>query len=79
MGTSIRASSVSTESIRNTEAELASLSDKLASLRGKIGNAAINYQSLQKAIATLEMELAKSQKEVFFFNEFTFHVLSNCV
>lgn len=66
MGTSIRASSVSTESIRNTEAELASLSDKLASLRGKIGNAAINYQSLQKAIATLEMELAKSQKEVFF-------------
>lgn len=63
MGTSIRAS-VSGEAVATAEKELAELVDQLGSLRKKITDAARQYHSSEKASAHLEMELAKSQKEV---------------
>ncbi|KAJ4832959.1 Structural maintenance of chromosomes protein 4 [Turnera subulata] len=64
MGTSIRATSVSSDAVKKAENELASMIDKLNSIRQKIGDAVRHYQASEKAIAHLEMELAKSQKEI---------------
>ncbi|XP_020239065.1 structural maintenance of chromosomes protein 4 [Cajanus cajan] len=64
MGTSIRAASVSVESVANAEKELSRLTDKLNDIRQRIMAAAQRYQASEKAVAALEMELAKCQKEV---------------
>lgn len=63
MGTSIRAS-VSGEAVANAEKELAELVDDLCRLRQRIGDAVRCYQTSEKAVTHLEMELAKSKKEI---------------
>ncbi|XP_008796541.2 structural maintenance of chromosomes protein 4 [Phoenix dactylifera] len=63
MGTSIR-ESVSGEAVANADKELAQLVDQLNDLRQRIGEATRRYQASEKAEAHLEMELAKSQKEI---------------
>lgn len=64
MGTSIRAASVSAEAVQNEEKELSTLVEKLNAVGQKITDAVRNYQAAEKAVSHLEMELAKSQKEV---------------
>ncbi|KAE9590353.1 putative structural maintenance of chromosomes protein [Lupinus albus] len=64
MGTSFRASSVSMEVVANAEKELSELTDKLNNIRRTIVDAVKQYQASEKVVAALEMELAKSQKEV---------------
>ncbi|CAI9109700.1 OLC1v1009573C1 [Oldenlandia corymbosa var. corymbosa] len=64
MGTSIRAASVSPEAIADAEQQLAIQVDGLNKLRQTVVDAVKNYQASEKAISHLEMELAKSQKEV---------------
>ncbi|MQL91114.1 hypothetical protein Taro_023720 [Colocasia esculenta] len=63
MGTSIRAS-VSVEAVATAEKELDELVAQLGSLRKKINEAVRQYQGSEKVSAHLEMELAKSQKEI---------------
>lgn len=65
MGTSIRVSSVSREAVADAENELSSVVSKLEMIRQKIADAARCYQTLEKAISHLEMDLAKCQKEVY--------------
>lgn len=69
MGTSIRATSVSTEAVANAEKELSGLANKLNDIRERIADAVRRYQASEKAIGSLEMELAKSQKEVIHSSE----------
>ncbi|MED6209911.1 hypothetical protein PIB30_059212 [Stylosanthes scabra] len=69
MGTSIRATSVSAEAIANAEKELSELTNKLNDIRQGITDAVRQYQAAEKAIGSLEMELAKSQKEVILSSE----------
>ena len=64
MGTAIRATSVSAQAIANAENELAERVVKLSNTRQKITDATRCYQALEKTFARMEMELAKSQKEV---------------
>lgn len=64
MGTSVRVASVSAEAIGDAENELLVLSDKLSSLRQKVADTARNCQTSEKKLGHLEMELAKSLKEV---------------
>ncbi|QCD92601.1 structural maintenance of chromosomes protein 4 [Vigna unguiculata] len=64
MGTSIRATSVSVESVANAEKELFELTAKLNDIRQRIVAAVQRYQASEKAVAALDMEFAKSQKEV---------------
>lgn len=64
MGTSIRASSVSVEAVANAERELSGIADILNGIRQSIADAVRRYQASEKAVAALEMQLAKSQKEV---------------
>ncbi|GMH05121.1 hypothetical protein Nepgr_006961 [Nepenthes gracilis] len=64
MGRCIQAASVSREAVADAEKELNSLVDNLNSTRKKIADAVTKYQALDKAIANLEMELAKSHKEI---------------
>lgn len=64
MGTSIRAASVSGEAVANAEKELAAMVDSLNNIRQQIAHAVRRYQGSEKAVARLEMELAKCQKEV---------------
>ncbi|KAM1175154.1 hypothetical protein ACFX19_028184 [Malus domestica] len=64
MSTSIRATSVSGEAVANAEKELAAMVDSLNTVRQKIADAVRRYQASEKAVARLEMELAKSQKEI---------------
>ncbi|XP_027358682.1 structural maintenance of chromosomes protein 4 isoform X2 [Abrus precatorius] len=64
MGTSVRITSVSVESVANAEKELSELTDKLNDIRQRIVDAVRRYQASEKSVAALEMELAKSQKEV---------------
>ncbi|KAK1305515.1 Structural maintenance of chromosomes protein 4 [Acorus calamus] len=63
MGTSIRAS-VSGEAVANAEKELAEMVDQLSSLRRRIADAQKHYQASERAARQLEMDLAKSQKEI---------------
>lgn len=63
MGTSIRTTSVSTEAVVDAEKELSTIVDKLNDIRQRIVDAVRSYQASERAIAQLEMELAKSQKE----------------
>ena len=63
MGTSIR-ESVSEEAVANADKELAQLVDQLSDLHQRIVEATRHYQASEKAEAHLDMELAKSQKEV---------------
>lgn len=64
MGTSIRADTVSREAVADAEKELSLLVDKLNAIRRRISDSVQSYQSLDKAIQHLEMEIAKSQKEI---------------
>ncbi|CAB4275028.1 unnamed protein product [Prunus armeniaca] len=64
MGTSIRAASVSGEAVANAEKELAAMVDSLNNIRQQIADAVRRYQGSEKAVARLEMELAKCQKEI---------------
>ncbi|KAK8334912.1 hypothetical protein V6Z11_A09G019200 [Gossypium hirsutum] len=64
MGTSIRAASVSRETVVAAEKELANMVDSLNNIRQSIADAARRYQASEKVVAELEMEIAKSQKEV---------------
>lgn len=64
MGTSIRPTSVSAEAIINAEKELSAMVDNLSRIRQKIADAVKHYQASEKAVAHLEMELAKSRKEI---------------
>ncbi|GER48317.1 structural maintenance of chromosomes protein [Striga asiatica] len=63
IGTSIRAS-VSGEAVANAEKELSDLVESLNTVRSKLANAVKHYKDSEKAIAPLEMELAKSRKEI---------------
>lgn len=63
MGTSIRAT-VSGEAVANAEKELSDLVEHLTTVRSKLKDAVKCYRDSEKAISPLEMELAKSQKEV---------------
>lgn len=64
MGTSVRASSVSGEAMANAEKELSDLVESLRTVRNRHADAVKNFQDSEKEISALEMELAKSQKEV---------------
>lgn len=64
MGTSIRASSVSRESIIDAEKDLNKLVDSLINIRQRIADAVLRYEASAKAASFLEMEIAKSQKEI---------------
>ncbi|XP_057521763.1 structural maintenance of chromosomes protein 4-like [Amaranthus tricolor] len=64
MGTSIRADTVSREAVADAEKELSTLVDKLNAIRRRMADSIQSYQSLDKAIQHLELELAKSQKEI---------------
>ncbi|XP_012084705.1 structural maintenance of chromosomes protein 4 [Jatropha curcas] len=64
MGTSVRAASVSAEAVADAEKELSTMVDKLNGIRQRIVDAVRSYQASEKAIAHLEMELAKIQKEI---------------
>ncbi|MCH82673.1 structural maintenance of chromosomes protein 4-like [Trifolium medium] len=64
MGTSIRATNVSGEAVATAEKELSGLTDKLNAIRQRMVDAVKRYQAAEKTIAALDMELAKSQKEV---------------
>ncbi|EPS67536.1 condensin complex components subunit, partial [Genlisea aurea] len=64
MGTSIAAESVSGETMANAEKELSDLVEKLIVLKKKLADAFKDYQDSEKAISSLEMELAKAEKEV---------------
>lgn len=67
MGTSIRATSVSGEAVAMAEKELYEMVDSLNKIRNKISDAVQRYQASEKAVARLEMELAKCKKEVIIF------------
>ncbi|XVF14265.1 hypothetical protein REPUB_Repub09cG0043700 [Reevesia pubescens] len=64
MGTSIRATSVSREAVIIAEKELATMVDSLNSIRQRIAEAVRRYQASEKVVAQLEMEIAKSLKEI---------------
>lgn len=64
MGTSIRATSVSVDDVANAERKLSEKVNKLNGIRQRIDDAVRRYQTSEKTVAALEMELAKSQKEV---------------
>ncbi|KAL3567974.1 hypothetical protein D5086_030625 [Populus alba] len=64
MGTSIRATSVSGEAVTSAEEELSTMVERLNGIRQRIADSVKHYQASEKAIAHLEMELAKSQKEI---------------
>ncbi|XP_074317799.1 structural maintenance of chromosomes protein 4 [Silene latifolia] len=68
MGTSIRADTVSREAVANAEKELSALVDKLNAVRKQIADSVQTYQSLDKVIQQLEMELARSKKEIDSYN-----------
>jgi exonuclease VII small subunit len=71
MGTSIRATNVSGEAVTIAEKELSTLTDKLNAIRQRMVDAVKRYQAAEKTIAALDMELAKSQKEVMLIFEST--------
>uniref|UniRef100_A0A7N0V152 Structural maintenance of chromosomes protein n=1 Tax=Kalanchoe fedtschenkoi TaxID=63787 RepID=A0A7N0V152_KALFE len=64
MGTSIRAVSVSKEAVAMAEKELTTMIEKLDNVRHNIANAVKQYQSAEKEVTHMEMELVKTQKEI---------------
>ena len=71
MGTSIQVASVSGEAVANAEKELSLMVEKLNSICQRIAEEVRCYQASEKAIAILEMEQAKSQKEVMLSQGFS--------
>uniref|UniRef100_A0A0A9D3Y9 Uncharacterized protein n=1 Tax=Arundo donax TaxID=35708 RepID=A0A0A9D3Y9_ARUDO len=63
MGTSVR-ESISEEAVQNAESNLDKLVEELNRLREKMNDAKKRYRSLEEAKSHLEMELAKTKKEV---------------
>lgn len=68
MGTSIRATSVSGEALAIAEKELVAMLEALKNNRQRIADAIHRYQASEKTFTCLEMEYAKSQKEVIFMS-----------
>ncbi|KAJ4900913.1 Structural maintenance of chromosomes protein 4 [Raphanus sativus] len=64
MGTSIRATGVSGEVVADAEKELFKIVDMLSHIREKFGNAVRQYRAAENEVSRLEMELAKSQREI---------------
>ncbi|OIT06490.1 PREDICTED: structural maintenance of chromosomes protein 4 [Nicotiana attenuata] len=64
MGTSILAASVSPEAVSKAENDLSTLVESLENIRRRITDAVKCYQASEKAVTQLEMELAKSIKEI---------------
>ncbi|XP_009608449.1 structural maintenance of chromosomes protein 4 [Nicotiana tomentosiformis] len=64
MGTSILAASVSPEAVSKAENDLSTLVESLENIRRRITDAVKCYQASEKAVTQLEMELAKSVKEI---------------
>lgn len=64
MGTSIRAASVSAEVIGEAENELSRLVESLNILRQRAADAGKQYLAAEKSIPSLDMDLAKCQKEI---------------
>lgn len=71
MGTSIQVASVLGEAVANAEKELSLMVEKLNSICQRIAEEVQCYQASEKAIAILEMELVKSQKEVMLSQGFS--------
>jgi len=69
MGTSIRAANVSGEDVASAERKLSGFTDKLNTIRKRMMDAVKGYQDAENNIAALEMNLAKSQKEVMLISE----------
>lgn len=70
MGTSIRATGISGEAVATAEKELSKIVEMLSNIREKIGDAVRRYQTAEKEVSRLEMELLKSQKEVLILFNF---------
>lgn len=64
MGTAIRDSSVSIESLKKAEKELESVRTELVAVRQRISLAAQQYQTALKAVSQLELDVAKTKMEV---------------
>ena len=64
MGTSIKDSSVSRESIATAEKELESVRSELAAARQRVSVAAQEYQTSLKAVSQLQLDIAKTKMEV---------------
>ncbi|KAG5583443.1 hypothetical protein H5410_054070 [Solanum commersonii] len=62
--TSILVVSVSPEAVSNAEKELSTLVESLENVRQKVTNAVKCYQTSEKAVSDVEMELVKCLKEV---------------
>lgn len=77
MGTSIRATSVPAEVIGEAEIELSRLVESLKNIRQRAADAGKQYLAVEKSIPNLEMDLAKSQKEVAIFS--ILHLCLSCV
>lgn len=64
MGTAIRDSSVSLESMASAEKELQNVRTELATTRQRVSAAAVQYQSALKSVSQLELDIAKIKMEV---------------
>ncbi|MCO5547330.1 hypothetical protein L7F22_000778 [Adiantum nelumboides] len=64
MGTAVRASSISAETMCKAEEELATLTEQRKALREKIDASVQQYRTAEKAISQLELHLAKVQMEI---------------
>lgn len=66
MGTAVRASSVSAESISKAEEELLTLTKQRKDLRERLDAAVQQYKTAEKNVSQLELQFAKIQMEVSF-------------
>lgn len=64
MGTAIRDSSVSRESMASAEKELENVRTELATTRQRVSVAASQYQLALKSVSQLELDIAKIKMEV---------------
>lgn len=69
MGTAIRDSSVSLESMASAEKELQNVRSELATTRQRVSAAAVQYQSALKSVSQLELDIAKIKMEVRMLTE----------
>lgn len=74
MGTAIRDSSVSRESMSSAEKELEKVRTELATTRQRVSVAANQYQLALKSVSQLELDIAKIKMEVSMVTE-TIHTL----
>lgn len=67
MGTAVRDTTVSPQAIQNAEREVASLGEQLRSVRSRRNSATQQYQTAEKTIAQLELDIQKNRLEVSIF------------